>query len=254
MILKLLTLTLVLISLVGCGGATPKKSETKQIKSQNYGVVLDKSEQLTALTNYLVKKELGIKKPSFPKKPQKPTLLESIELVKGDYEKSDAFEMRVNAAKRKRARDIQVLEDKYAIEVTRYNDEVKRLTDDYNSEIEAKSIAIEKSKQKAIIVAYNTIYGKPFVEKNLDYDADAEKFYAKINSSNSGFSESVLISVPVNEAENFQENIEKTAKGLDIKIKDSDNAISEKIDSIDKIVNKGKIVCGMKYCINCLIR
>jgi len=210
MILKLLTLSLVLLSLVGCGGATPKKSETKQIKSQNYGVVLDKSEQLTALTNYLVKKELGIKKPNFPKKPQKPTLLEPLELTKGQYEKSDAFEMRVDAEKRKRAYGIKTIEEQYKLDVTRYNKEVKRLTNEYNSEIQAKSLAIQNSKQKAIIVAYNTVYGKPFIEKKVDYDADLEKFYAKINSSNGGFSESVLISVPVNEAENFQKNIDKT--------------------------------------------
>ena len=210
MILKLLSLNLLLLVLVGCGGATPKKSDNKQIKSQNYGVVLDKSEQLTALTNYLVKKELGIKKPTFAKKPKKPALLEPLELIKGEYEKSDAFEMRVNAAKRERTYDIKSIEEQYKLEVTRYNKEVKRLTNDYNAEIQAKSLAIQNSKQKAIIVAYNTIYGKPFIEKKVDYDADLEKFYAKINSTNGGFSESVLISVPVNEAENFQKNIEKT--------------------------------------------
>ena len=186
MILKLFTLNLLLLVLVGCGGATPKKSAKKEIKSQNYGVVLDKSEQLTALTNYLVKKELGIKKPNFPKKPLKPTLLEPIELIKGDYEKSDAFEMRVSQEKRKRASDIKALEDTYKLDATRYNDEVKRLSNDYNSELEAKSLAIEKSKQKAIIVAYNTIYGKPFIEQKVDYDADTEKFYAKINTTNGG--------------------------------------------------------------------
>jgi len=210
MIFKSIILSFIILALFGCGGVTPKKVEKKQVKRQTYGVVLDKSEQLTALTNYLVKKELGIKKPNFPKKPQKPELLETVELVKGEYEKSDTFEVRVNAEKRKRANKLKVLQEKYALDVAAYNDEVKRLTTEYNTVIETKELAIKESKQKAIIVAYNTIYGKPFIEKKVNYDADTEKFYAKINSTKGGFSENVLISVPVDKAEQFQKNIKNT--------------------------------------------
>jgi hypothetical protein len=57
--------------------------------------------------------------------------------------------------------------------------------------------------------AFSAVYGKPYLDKGLRYDAQNELFYGYIKSTKGGFSERVSVKVPINEAKNFQRDISK---------------------------------------------
>lgn len=176
-----------------------------EVVSNPYNI--KQSEQLSALTNYFVKQTLEVQKPNFPSEPNKPTVPDAKELTKGKYEKTAAFEERVKVEKKSRIKQIKDLEAEYAKEVQAYNSEVKRLTDDYNNKVAIKQKDIHKITLGAMAKAYATVYGKPYLEEGLKYDADSERFYGVVKSSKGGFSESVAINVPLQEAESFEKNL-----------------------------------------------
>ena len=55
--------------------------------------------------------------------------------------------------------------------------------------------------------AFVAVYGKPYLDRGLKYDAQNERFYGYVKSTKGGFNERVSIKVPINEAKNFQREI-----------------------------------------------
>jgi len=213
--IKISILGFILVTLAGCGGAAPQKEQTanglsSEVRTgESYGVTLKSSEQLTALANYYIKKEIGVTKPVFPNKPVQPTLPEATELTKGEYETTIAFESRVFNEKEIRSKKIRAIEEQYIKDVKAYNREVKSLTDTYNNAVAKKQPYVEKATYDAMVKAYAAVYGQPYLDKDLKYDADTTKFYATVKSTHGGFLENVIINVPLKDAKRFQEGIAK---------------------------------------------
>jgi len=65
----------------------------------------------------------------------------------------------------------------------------------------------EKILLDSVQKAFVAVYGKPYLDKNLKYDAGNEIFYGYIKSTKGGFSKKVFIKVPINDAKSFQRNI-----------------------------------------------
>jgi len=192
MVLKVLFFSFVLVSLHGETVTNPYN--------------IKKTEQLRVLTNYIVKKAVEVHKPFFPYVPEV-KVPHAKELTKGKYEKKATFEARVEQERANRAKKIKSIEAQYAKDVKAYNDRVKTLTDNYNNEVANKQKNIKAITLSAMQKAYVEVYGTPYIENNLKYDAENERFYANITSTKGGFSEKVAINVPLSEAEDFEENV-----------------------------------------------
>ncbi len=213
---RLLIFSFIISMIIGCGGdvVSPyqikeQREDVKIIKKNNNianPYQIKEEEKLTIVLNYLVKQELFGKQPQLPQKPQKPQIPSTEELIKGKYEKTADFEARVASAKQKRVRQIEILEKEYAKEVQSYNDEMKKITAEYNNQVAIKQKNIKNITLNAMTKAYSTVYGEPYLENSLKYDTENERFYGKIKSSKGGFSESVAIDVPIDKAENFEKN------------------------------------------------
>jgi hypothetical protein len=183
--------------------------QPQQVKSNHVNPYerITQQEKLQALTNYFVNKRLEPRKPNFPKKPKEPVIPKAEEVVKGKYEKLADFEARVEVERKKRAALIALLEKEYAQKVKHYNAEVQRLTDSYNNELTKREKERENITLQAMQKAYVRVYGVPYIEKNLKYDPETERFFAQVKSTKGGFSEKVAINVPINEAEAFEKGI-----------------------------------------------
>lgn len=193
-----------MVFVLGCGGVKPtledQISSNKAVYYENpYDITL--SEKFTALTNYFIGLELKVDKP------KQPSIPKAKELTKGKYEKTDDFEKRVEAEKAKRLVLLKSLESKYAKEVKKYNNDVKNLTDAYNKDLAKKQQSIKAITLNAMEKAYATVYGSPYLQDSLKYDADSETFYGVVVSTKEGFSEKVAIKVPLGEAESFEKNV-----------------------------------------------
>lgn len=124
---------------------------------------LTQLERFEILTNYLATITLAS---------NQKTMSEPKELVKGRYEKTNAFEKRVKAEEEKNKR-----------------------------QVDNNLISIMQR-------AYSTIYGRLYLENSLDYDADNEMFFGRIKAANGGFSQEVSIQVPINKAEEFENDLD----------------------------------------------
>ncbi|WP_229860113.1 caspase family protein [Candidatus Sulfurimonas baltica] len=188
---------------------------------------INQSEKFTALTNYLIGLELQPSKPTLPNKPKQPTIPLAKKLTKGKYEKTGTFEQRVKKEKAKRLKTIKTLEVNYAKDVRVYNDEVKKLTDNYNNELAKKQKKIDDITLKAMEKAYSIVYGKPYLENSLKYDADSETFFGVVTSTKGGFSEKVAVRVPIDQAESFEKNINSLKTSVVFDYKDNQLALKK---------------------------
>lgn len=193
MVKKVIGLSVAFFVFTGCGGATPK-SDTQTNPKFYETINLKPSEKFTALREYLIKQSALKNEMTFPTKPLKPILPEPKKLTKGKYEKSVAFQAREEALRVEEAKVVQALEKAYAAKLNAYDEEIKSLTQG-NASVEAT--------QKA----YTIVYGTPYLQSPLSYDADSEKFEGNVLSTKEGFSQKVSISVPLSEAEAFEKNI-----------------------------------------------
>lgn len=211
MISKIFFSSIVMMSFFGCGGETPSVSDTKKkiFKEKNpYGVQLKNPEKVAALTNFIIREKVGIEKLNFPKKPKEPIFPESNKLVKGTYEKSELFTFRVQKAQEEREYKINKIQIDYNQAMSKYNAEVLKLKNALNKQIGDKKQEITLITPSAIQEAYQIVYGTPYLTSDLKYDADNERFYARIKSTKDNFSQKVIIKVPVAEAELFEKNRE----------------------------------------------
>ena len=193
-------------------------------------------EKVTALTNYFAEKALYVEKPNFPSKVLKPIVPKAKKLVKGKYEKTTIFNARVAKEKMKRQKLIKLLEFEYYKNAKKYNIEVKRLTDAYNNKVSKKRKHIKSSTLNAMQKAYSIVYGRPYLENSLKYDADSEMFYGAIKSSKGSFQEKISFHIPIDKAEEFEKNLKSVKPKLEFKYVNSKLILSKiTLDSEFKI-------------------
>ena len=197
------------------------------VEASTYGVKLSSLEKTTALTNSFVEKELHPAKPIFPKRPLKPKVPKAKELTKGKYEKKSDFELRIQKEKTERIKHIKSMEKEYAQKVKQYNKEVKKLTDNFNNDLAKKRADVKSITLSAMQKAYVVVYGTPYLENSLKYDAENETFYGVIKSTKGDFSEKVSFRVPIENAPQFEENIKNVTPRLVFKYEDEKLMLSE---------------------------
>jgi hypothetical protein len=175
------------------------------------GLTLDqyiKKNELSILTQYFINQKLNIPKPKLPKKPTEPKMpSQDIKLKKGEFETTAMFEKRVQKEKQKIARKVDRLNKRYQQDVKRYNDKVKKISEEYNKKVEYLQSNIDKIQSVALNRAYGYIYGKP-VLKDIKYDADKQKFFAKVVSSKNDLSYNVELNVPLKDAKNTKKRLQ----------------------------------------------
>jgi predicted nucleic acid-binding protein len=174
-----------------------------------YGVKLTQTEKLSMLIDYLVAKEFEKTIPVFPDVPKKPKIPKSLKLVKGKYEKIDAFKKRVALQKHEREKTIEKLKAEYEVNVKAYNSKVKELKEQYYILHERQQKEMPNIVSNAMKQAYATVYGRPYLDEDLKYDTENEIFYGFVKAVNGGFKERVAIKVPISEAEDFENGLDK---------------------------------------------
>lgn len=129
------------------------------------------------------------------------------ELVKGEYEKAAAFQMRVEQAREERLRVLKTIEDRYAEEVSAYNAAVANHNAALEKEKQERLAQLPARRAQFVTEAMHAVLGNPSVTSPV-YDPETERFYALLVSGSGAVAEKITISVPVNAARSFKEHIE----------------------------------------------
>jgi hypothetical protein len=166
---------------------------------------LSDSEKIEAITNFLVNEKLNISKPVIEKKPEKPYVKSSPNLIKKRFETTIEFNKRLQQAKDKREIYLSNIENDYAEKVLLYNKKVSKQMDTCNKKVRLVKSNIKKIKTDAIEIAIGVVYGKPII-KNIDYDADNGIYYGQLTSKKGDFNKRIAIKVPISIAEDFYES------------------------------------------------
>lgn len=148
-----------------------------------------------------------IQKPTIPVEIQRPILPKSIKLVRGEFEKTVIFDLRVQKASNDRDKILKQIQEKYRKEVEFRNKNIEKLSNNYNQAVERRNDIIAKLQQiqledikkiksdfkdKQFLayskisnfakVALDKVYGKPKLIYN-SYDPDKEIMYLSVLSS-----------------------------------------------------------------------
>ena len=178
-----------------------------------------------------------IKKPILPPEIKKPKLPAVPKLIKSQFETKKMFEERVNKEISKRDKIIKQLQEEYRKKVEARNKKIKQLQKQYNDEIalikkeqEYKKAHIQEKIKQLQKGALKVVMGT-FHFTNPKYDAENQTMYVTIKSSRSSYQKRVALSVPLNIAKNFYDNI-KNIKA-DVKFDFDKNKIT--LNSINAI-------------------
>ena len=112
------------------------------------------------------------------------------------------------------------MEMEYARKVKQYNSKVKKLTDEYNNDLAKKRPYLKSITLNAMQKAYAVVYGTPYLENSLKYDADSETFYGVIKSTKGDFREKISFHVPISKAPEFEANVQNIKPRLVFKYED----------------------------------
>lgn len=148
-----------------------KKEVVSLSKKSLYGDNFTSNEKLVTLTDYLIQKQTNFSKPTYPPKPQKDDPY---------YEEALSF----------------------------YQQEVQRLNHEYNDKISNLKRTLDEIKKDAFLQAFSHVYGKPYLEPSLLYNADEEKMYATLKSTKSDLRYQLVINVPKENEQGFKKKIE----------------------------------------------
>jgi len=174
-----------------------------------------------------------ITKPIMPAEVKKPEFPESLELKRGEFEKSSDFDKRVAETSKKRETELKVLQENYRLHVQLRNEKIEQLSQQYNEDVKKRNTILQRLQdihkkdmaqleghyiqiKKTIFndinlyskKAIDKIYGKAKVSFN-SYNADAEVMYLTLSSFDSkNFSKDIEIHISPSKAKILKDNIE----------------------------------------------
>jgi hypothetical protein len=169
-----------------------------------------KKNELAILTEYFINERLNIPKPSLPQKPKEPELPKEKTLKKGEFETTAMFNQRVKKEKKKLSNKIVKLDKEYRKKIDRYNQKVKKISNEYNKKVKFLQDNMHKVRSIAFNKAYGYIYGKPLL-KDIKYDADKQKFFAKVVSSKRDLKYNIEFEVPLTSARKTKKELAKVS-------------------------------------------
>ena len=149
--------------------------------------------------------------------PEKPAVPPLPELVKGEFETTPQFKQRVAEARQARKRKIARLERNYSQAVA-----------DFNAAVEAHNRAMERAlaerkrqtatkRQQLLNQALAQVLGEPRLSE-LQYNADAQFFHARLTSSHGNFDQHVKIAMPLAVAREFKTNTEAITPQIEFRL------------------------------------
>jgi hypothetical protein len=144
-----------------------------------------------------------------PQKPEAPSLPT---LVKGEFEKTDAFRARVTQAEQERAQALRRIEQDYAAAVDTFNDAVRRHNAALETEREQRRRDIPEMRRRFLGESLAAVLGNPSLA-DMRYDADAETFYGRLVAAHGNFARDVAVRVPLagGQAETFKQRLTEVA-------------------------------------------
>lgn len=167
---------------------------------------------------------LNVDEPIPPEIP-KPTLSQQKELVKDEFETIAQFQQRKENFKEKNEQKIHQLEKDYAQKVMNRNQFIQQINERRKERMGNLELMTVKYTRKALF----TVLGIPML-RNALYDAEKKKMYADLNFSRSDYSKRIEISIPVEIASAFKQNLDTLVEPkVTFRIRD-------KSISLDKIV------------------
>jgi hypothetical protein len=198
-----------------------------------------------------------VQEPIVPEEVIKPALPPSSVYIKGEFEKTSAFELRVEKAKFVRDKKLKKLQSTYRKSVEKRNLEIERISYEYNQKVAKRNALVKKfqdvqkfeeDKLKSyfknkkinahINIAYyakpaiSKVYGKPKLEYEA-YNADDELMHLKVTSSDmNNFSKDIAISIAPKYAKELKSNISNITPSVKFNITIDDNGLQMNIQQI----------------------
>ncbi|MDD2699366.1 MAG: caspase family protein [Arcobacteraceae bacterium] len=174
-----------------------------------------------------------IVKPTLPKEITKPILPTMPVLVKGEFETKAMFEERVVQTANERQFQINKIQEQYRQDVEARNQTIETLSAEYKEKVKERNqqlallqkeydddilaIAQEQKMKKENPAEYIDIFNKiSFLAvmksvdiKNASYDAETETMYVTVKATNADFEKKASFKVPLADAKEFKENLDK---------------------------------------------
>jgi hypothetical protein len=174
-----------------------------------------------------------IVKPIIPNEILKPILPTMPVLVKGEFETKAMFEERVVQTANERQFQINKIQEQYRQDVEARNQTIEKLSAEYKEKVKERNqqlallqkeydndilaIAQEQKMKKENPAEYIDIFNKiSFLAvmksvdiKNASYDAETETMYVTVKATNADFEKKASFKVPLADAKEFKENLDK---------------------------------------------
>ncbi len=200
----------------------------------------------------------AIEKPTIPQEIAVPILPDPIKLTRGEFEKTVAFDKRVQVASKTRDVLLTKLQEEYRVKVEARNKEIDRLSLKYNEKVtqrnqiikniqaiqtqDNKKLEIHYKAQRELAYTQVDKFAKKAVDKvygqaklsYVNYDADSEVIYLLVTSSDGeNFKKKVEFNIGPPKAKQLKTDIETIAPAVVFNINmDSDENIKLEINSI----------------------
>jgi len=149
--------------------------------------------------------------------PQK-TILEKLELVRGEFEKLTTFDKRKKAAELKRRDEIAKINSEYETKVIQYNKALSSYKKKADKIIEQHKAEVRKHSKDILMTAFSLVMGEPDVEL-LTYNPDEEIYYAKLKFANREDHQRIALhNIPPMQAKAFKYNfIDNNSVNVDVR-------------------------------------
>ncbi|WP_457743955.1 hypothetical protein [Sulfurimonas sp.] len=183
----------------------------RQVSSKYDKIIFNKhytpEQKLAYLTSKLTEEELHVSKKKI-KKPKKIPYVKPKKLQKGEFEKSDDFNKRVEAYKQKIKAKNKDIDKKNSQALQEYSKALEAEDIRYNKLKKHNSSpkVIAKTANLMAQKAMRMIFGDPKFS-DISYDADKELFVATLYSSSNNLNMKVKIPVSISKAKEFKANI-----------------------------------------------
>ncbi len=199
-----------------------------------------------------------VAKPILPPEIKTPKLPASIQLVKGEFEKTSAFEKRVLKTSKARDIELKLLQENYRLQVELRNKKVEEISNAYNDKVQKRNKILQRlqeiqkentldmnnhymmMKQKAYDniamysqMAVDKVYGKALVSYK-SYNADDEIMYLNLHSSDGeNFTKDIEINIPPQKAKALKSALSSVTPSVTFNADvDSEGKISYSIEKI----------------------
>lgn len=218
--------------------------------------------------SHAIPKEIVL--PIMPPEVKKPYFPTSLELKRGQFEKSDAFDKRVLTSTKEREKELKVLQENYRLQVQVRNETIEKLSKKYNEDVAKRNAILTRIKEihdkdlselevhyslmkKSVFDnieqyskhAVDEVYGQAKVHFN-SYDADREMMYLTLSSfDGKNFQKEIEVNIAPKQAQKIKDKIEEITPKVVFNVEvDDDKQLSYSIQKISFVDTKKEYVAN----------